>query len=62
MRCVDCGADSIFGKHFETLVTENGVTRAEIRCELCAENIAEIFWPDDWGPYRHKISRDVGNA
>jgi hypothetical protein len=62
MRCVQCEAEIVFGEPHKMWVTEGGVTREETYCQLCAEDYAWGFWPEDWGPYPHKISRNVGNA
>jgi hypothetical protein len=62
MRCIDCGAEIIFGKPHELQVTEaDGVTHTEIRCDSCSVDLAWAFWSEDWGPFPHQ-RHQAGNA
>jgi hypothetical protein len=60
MKCVDCGAEVLFGQMHEMRVRKGERTWVEHRCRECTEEYAAAFWPDDYGPcpyQRHAAGR-----
>ena len=61
MKCVDCGAEIVFGEPHEMRVTDSDGERVEIRCQICITDYAWAIWPEDWGPFPYQMHR-AGNA
>ena len=61
MKCVDCGAEIVFGEPHEMRVTNSDEEHVEIRCQLCIADYAWAIWPEDWGPCPYQ-RHQAGNA
>ena len=59
-RCIDCGAERIGGELPFSKMLHNG--RDVYRCFQCANALAWMLWPEDWGPNPHYPSHRAGHA